>query len=74
MDDGMISEVTTFTRMPQCPKCLAFDPHYEHVIADELIGGEVVSSMATTQSALKITCSRCSYAWLMQCAAETDLA
>lgn len=57
------TEIHTFTKMPQCTKCAEFQPSYEYTVHS--------SGLA---EALKLTCRRCGYVWLMVCASDHDLA
>ena len=52
-DSGVTLEHTSFTQMPQCSKCGAFDPHYHYVY------------VTLDYEFLGLTCSRCSYKWTM---------
>lgn len=54
-------EIHTFTKMPQCTKCAEFQPEYEYVVM-------------SPAEALKLSCRRCGYVWLMACASDYDLA
>lgn len=58
---GSPTEAHTFIRMPQCTKCTEFQPSYKYF---RNVGEE----------ALKLTCRRCGYVWLMMCASDHDLA
>lgn len=58
---GWPTEATSFTKMPQCSKCTQFDPEYFYTVRNSVEG-------------LCMTCTRCGYEWVMQCASESDLA
>ena len=71
---GSPNEVHSFTKMPQCTKCAEFQPGYEYVTSvGGLIGDNVIIDWSSRVEALKLTCRRCSYVWLMACASDNDL-